>query len=116
MCQTLPQAGGGDSYPMRVYRAVYQARSSMEGMWRGNPILTALLFGLPAGFLSLICYSICCQDIMDAEDEDEGELVLFGRGGGVRNVWVWRFGNGDRDKLLVLYRSVGSRIGKYISY
>ena len=59
---------------MRVYRAVYQARSSIEGMWRGNPILTALLFGLPAGFLSLICYSICCQDIMDADDEeDEGQ-------------------------------------------
>ncbi|XP_037078312.1 protein disulfide-isomerase TMX3-like [Pollicipes pollicipes] len=65
------QGGGGDTYPMRVFRALYQARSSVEGMWRGNPILTALLFGLPAGFLSLICYSICCQDIMDAEDEDE---------------------------------------------
>jgi hypothetical protein len=40
-------------------------------MWRGNPVLTAVLFGLPLGFLSLICYSICCADIMDADDEDE---------------------------------------------
>jgi len=62
---------GGDTYPMRVFRAFYQARASVEGMWKGNPILTALLFGLPAGFLTLICYSICCQDIMDADDEEE---------------------------------------------
>ena len=69
---------------MRVYRAVYQARSSIEGMWRGNPILTALLFGLPAGFLTLICYSICCQDIMDADEEDEG--VRRGRAGGAETM------------------------------
>ena len=67
---------------MRVYRAVYQARSSIEGMWRGNPILTALLFGLPAGFLTLICYSICCQDIMDADEEDEGTCGEMGDGVG----------------------------------
>lgn len=42
-------------------------------MWQGNPALTAVLFGLPIGFLSLICYSICCADIMDAEDEEEEE-------------------------------------------
>lgn len=41
-------------------------------MWKGNPVLTAVIFGLPMGFLSLICYSICCADILDA-DEDEGE-------------------------------------------
>ena len=40
-------------------------------MWRGNPALTAVLFGLPLGFFSLICYSICCADIMDAEEEDD---------------------------------------------
>lgn len=39
-------------------------------MWRGNPVLTALVFGLPLGFLSLICYSICCADILDADDEE----------------------------------------------
>jgi thioredoxin domain-containing protein 10 len=42
-------------------------------MWQGNPALTAVLFGLPIGFLSLICYSICCADIMDAEEEEEEE-------------------------------------------
>ena len=44
-------------------------------MLKGNPMLTAVLFGLPLGFFSLICYSVCCADIMDAEeddDEDEG--------------------------------------------
>lgn len=49
-------------------------------MWRGNPVLTTVLFGLPLGFLSLILYSICCADILDAEEEeDEGKLnkVVF---------------------------------------
>jgi thioredoxin domain-containing protein 10 len=67
----------------RLYRAYYEARSSIVDMWRGNPALTAVLFGLPIGFLSLICYSICCADIMDAEedeDDDEtgGKMFLFG--------------------------------------
>ncbi|XP_076041634.1 protein disulfide-isomerase TMX3-like isoform X2 [Oratosquilla oratoria] len=65
---------GGDSYPMRAYRVFYNGKTSLEDMWHGNPVLTAVLFGLPLGFLSLICYSIWCSDIMDAdEDEDEHE-------------------------------------------
>lgn len=63
-------AFGGDSWPIRVYRAYYNARTSLEDMWQGNPVLTALLFGLPLGFLSLICYSIWCSDIMDADEEE----------------------------------------------
>jgi len=42
-------------------------------MWRGNPVLTSVIFGLPLGFLSLIMYSICCADILDADEEDETE-------------------------------------------
>ncbi len=42
-------------------------------MWRGNPVLTTVLFGLPLGFLSFIIYSNCCSDIMDADDDDEDE-------------------------------------------
>ena len=67
------QGYGGDSYIMRVSRALFQARSSLEDMWQGNPVLTSLLFGLPLGFLSLIMYSICCTDIMDANEDDEIE-------------------------------------------
>ena len=62
---------GGSSWLVRLSRAVYEGRSAMSDMWRGNPVLTALLLGLPAGFLSLIFYSICCADIMDAEEEEE---------------------------------------------
>ena len=47
--------------------------TAAQDMWRGNPVLTTVLFGLPFGFLCLICYSICCADIMDADDEDEEE-------------------------------------------
>ena len=43
-------------------------------MWKGNPALTAVLFGLPLGFFALICYSICCADIMDAEEEEDEEI------------------------------------------
>lgn len=64
---------GGSSYTVRLYRAYYEAKSSIYDMWQGNPALTAVLFGLPIGFLSLICYSICCADIMDAEEDDEEE-------------------------------------------
>lgn len=65
---------GGSSWLVRLTRAFYEGRSALTDMWRGNPVLTALLLGLPMGFLSLIFYSICCADIMDAE-EDEDELI-----------------------------------------
>lgn len=61
---------GGNSWLVRMYRGLFEARTTLINMWRGNPVLTALVFGLPLGFLSLICYSICCADILDA-DEDE---------------------------------------------
>lgn len=39
-------------------------------MWKGNPVLTTVIFGLPSGFLMLICYSIHCTDILDADEDD----------------------------------------------
>jgi thioredoxin domain-containing protein 10 len=65
---------GGSSWLVRLYRAFYEGRSALSDMWRGNPVLTAVLLGLPMGFLSLIFYSICCADIMDAEEEEEEEF------------------------------------------
>lgn len=66
-------AYGGNSWPIRIYRSFFEARTTAINMWRGNPVLTALVFGLPLGFLSLICYSICCSDILDAEEEEARE-------------------------------------------
>ena len=68
---------GGNSWTVRLYRSYYEAKSSMVDMWRGNPVLTAVLLGLPLGFLSLIFYSICCADIMDADEEEEEEEELY---------------------------------------
>lgn len=65
---------GGSSWTVRLYRAFYEARTSLADMWRGNPVLTAVLLGLPFGFLSLILYSVCCADIMDAEEEEDEDL------------------------------------------
>lgn len=64
---------GGNNWPVRIYRGFYEARTTLASMWRGNPVLTALVFGLPLGFLSLICYSVCCADILDAEEEEVTE-------------------------------------------
>lgn len=64
-------AYGGDSTFHRVYRVYYEATTTLAGMWKGNPVLTALLFGLPLGFLSIICYTSCCSDILEASEEDE---------------------------------------------
>ncbi|KAK9731051.1 Thioredoxin [Popillia japonica] len=62
---------GGNSLGVKLYRTYFEARSSLADMYRGNPVLTLVLFGLPLGFLSLILYSICCSDILDADEEDE---------------------------------------------
>jgi len=45
-------------------------------MYKGNPVLTILLLGLPIGFLSIIVYTSCCSDILDARDEDDEEDLL----------------------------------------
>jgi len=66
---------GGSSWMVRLYRAYFEAKSSLTGMWRGNPVLTSVLLGLPLGFLSLIFYSICCADIMDAEEEEDEDFL-----------------------------------------
>ncbi|XP_068618183.1 protein disulfide-isomerase TMX3 isoform X2 [Battus philenor] len=64
---------GGNHWLVRLYRAFFEARSSLSNMWRGNPVLTAVVFGLPLGFLSLICYSVCCADMLDADEDEEIE-------------------------------------------
>jgi thioredoxin domain-containing protein 10 len=62
---------GGDWWHIRTKRAFYELKRLLREMWKGNPILTCVIFGLPMGFLSLICYSIFCADILDADPEDE---------------------------------------------
>lgn len=65
---------GGNSLLVRLYRMYFKSHKSLADMWRGNPVLTSVIFGLPLGFLSLICYSICCADIMDAADDEDDDL------------------------------------------
>ncbi|OAD57572.1 Protein disulfide-isomerase TMX3 [Eufriesea mexicana] len=62
---------GGNSWLIRIYRSWFELKTTLSAMWMGNPILTIVLFGLPAGFLSLICYGIFCPDILDADDDEE---------------------------------------------
>ncbi|XP_015922648.1 protein disulfide-isomerase TMX3 [Parasteatoda tepidariorum] len=65
------QAFGGESFMHRVYRTYYSVKTSLYGMWKGNPVLTTVLLGLPFGLFSIICYTTCCVDILEAGDEDE---------------------------------------------
>jgi len=65
------QAYGGTGFLARVYRIYYDSSTTFKGMWYGNPVLTTVIIGLPLGFLTLICYSMWCADIMDAMDEEQ---------------------------------------------
>lgn len=47
-------------------------------MYKGNPVLTVVLLGLPLGLFSIICYTTCCTDILEAADEDEETEVPMG--------------------------------------
>lgn len=64
---------GGNTWSVNLYRTYFEMWKSLAEMWRGNPVLTSVIFGLPLGFLSLIMYSICCSDILDASDEADEE-------------------------------------------
>ncbi|XP_015125052.1 protein disulfide-isomerase TMX3 [Diachasma alloeum] len=70
--ETAPRYGGSGIL-VQVYRSWFEMRTTLASMWKGNPILTMVLFGLPALFFSLICYGVCCPDILDAGDEEEEE-------------------------------------------
>lgn len=52
-------------------------KTILISMWKGNPLLMMVLLGLPFGFLSLICYGICCPDILDADDDEDGNSFLI---------------------------------------
>jgi len=62
---------GGNSFYHRSHRVVYDMLTSLANMYKGNPILTLLLIGLPMAFLSIIIYTSCCTDFLDAREEDE---------------------------------------------
>lgn len=71
------QRYGGSSWLVRIYRSWFEAKTTLASMWRGNPILTGIMFGTPVGFLLLICYGSICPDILDANDEEDGNFYLL---------------------------------------
>lgn len=62
----------------RAMRMYYEATTTLSGMWYGNPVLTSVIIGLPLGFLSLICYSMWCADIMDASEDEQSNFRNIG--------------------------------------
>ncbi|XP_076338865.1 thioredoxin-related transmembrane protein 3 [Tachypleus tridentatus] len=64
-------AYGGNTLLYRLKRVIFEASTSLSAMWKGNPVLTTVLFGLPLGFLSIIIYTSCCSDILEMSEEEE---------------------------------------------
>lgn len=64
------QTYGGSNFLVSLYRIYFESMVMLTEMWKGNPVLTTVIFGLPSGFLMLICYSIHCTDILDADEDD----------------------------------------------
>lgn len=64
---------GGNTFYHRAQRAVYDAITTLANMYKGNPVLTLLLLGLPLAFLSMIIFTSCCTDMFDARDDEDGE-------------------------------------------
>lgn len=62
---------GGNTYFVQMNRALFELRKALVEMWRGNPVLTTVIFGLPLGFLFLILYSVCCGDCLVTEEFDD---------------------------------------------
>ena len=67
------QANGGDELYYRLMRMAFDGQSLIRSMYKGNPILTLFLFGLPLSFLSIIIYTSCCSDILDVKEEENEE-------------------------------------------
>ncbi|XP_018401055.1 PREDICTED: protein disulfide-isomerase TMX3 isoform X1 [Cyphomyrmex costatus] len=65
---------GGNNWLVRSYRKWFETKTILISMWKGNPILMMVLLGLPFGFLSLICYGICCPDLLDASDDEDENI------------------------------------------
>ncbi|CAH1962066.1 unnamed protein product [Acanthoscelides obtectus] len=71
--QQAPAYGGND-FAVRLYRAYFNAKTTLADRYRGNPVLTTVLLGLPTCFLSIIMYFCVCQNCLDANEEDEVPL------------------------------------------
>ncbi|XP_023655969.1 protein disulfide-isomerase TMX3-like [Paramormyrops kingsleyae] len=80
---------GGDGVIQRVKRLAYDAKSTVQSVFRSSPILGCFLFGLPVAVISLMCYVLCTasaaddgtEDLkQDEEDEDEEDEEDEGQG------------------------------------
>ncbi|XP_017299960.1 protein disulfide-isomerase TMX3 [Diaphorina citri] len=67
------QVYGGNNVGTKLYRMYFDTASSLSDMWRGNPVLMTVLLIVPSMFLLLILYSICCGNILDADEDEEDD-------------------------------------------
>ncbi|CAG9854335.1 unnamed protein product [Phyllotreta striolata] len=67
-------AYGGNGFGTRIYRAYFEAKTSVVDLWQENPILTSLIFTIPMLFITSLFYLMCFGDVMDnGADEDEAD-------------------------------------------
>ncbi|KAJ8277008.1 hypothetical protein GJAV_G00070380 [Gymnothorax javanicus] len=63
------QAQGGDSILQRFKRLAYDAKSTVVSVFQASMLLGCVMFGLPIGVISLMCYGICSAQSYDGADD-----------------------------------------------
>lgn len=80
-----PQFVGGKWFLTPMHRMAFDTYAGMRQMYTANPVLTVILFGLPACLVTLLVYCACFTNFLegsdeefaeDEEDEDEDDEVM----------------------------------------
>jgi len=70
---------GGDSYFRRFRRPLWEFYRAVIEMFTEAPIISTIIFGLPFGVISIVCYFLCCFEGSDQSEEElsdsEAELM-----------------------------------------
>lgn len=56
-----------------MYRWLYESRAALIKIFTNNPATACVLFGLPLSLFIILCYSTCCMNIMDANEDDDDD-------------------------------------------
>ncbi|WAR11574.1 TMX3-like protein, partial [Mya arenaria] len=66
-------AYGGTSFFQRLKRLFYDILVTVIEVWQSSRWLFLIMFGIPTGVISIVCYSLCCMDTVDDEIQSDEE-------------------------------------------
>lgn len=72
------EALGGTGFFQRLKRLFYDILVTVIEVWQSSRWLFLIMFGIPTGVISCVCYSLCCMETVDDgalsdEEEDSDE-------------------------------------------